>query len=124
MLVLCKLSDLPISAHNLEFEFAHKFMHGGTAESGIYRMDTELSLSPDALIAGNLQVRSPDGFPCSVLDNGAEVLVDVEADAMGIFVGGVCIALATDLSDEHGRWYYWKYNAQELLNQALAAWNS
>jgi len=122
MLVKVKLCDLP-ELTGIEFRFAKDGEICKTVGIAC-KTAQDQQLAIDSLIAGHMIVKTLDGAPMSVLSNATEVWVEVYAEPIGIFVGTVCFALATNLSDEHGRWHYWKYTAAELLDQALNHWNS
>ena len=129
MFVATDLSKLPLAYHGLEFLVDWASVPGFRPKSDlamqecdrIFTIDTMSSFGHDALISGHTIVRDKaSGGLVSVLRADLPVLVDVYAEPEGIFVGNLCVALARDLSDEHRRWHYWKFNAGELLHQALA----
>ena len=125
MLISTKFSKLPDIFDGLEFQFDLVSMPGVSRDAArhtcaVFKIRTDHALSLDALVSGHSIVESPDGGIASVLDHSAPVLVDVVAEPVGIFVGSLCVALSRDLSDKNRRWYYWKYSAKELFDQALA----
>jgi len=128
VLVSAEFKDLPLAYHGLEFLVDHVSVPGFTLKRDtaireaerVFAIDTSQGFGVDSLISGHTIVRDKEsGGLVSVLRADLPVLVDVYAEPQGIFVGNICVALATDLSDQNGRWYYWKYNAGELLRQAL-----
>jgi len=128
MLISAKLSDLP-ALDGLKFQFdvaSNPRCRGRRSqrEKGReYQMDAQGSLSLDALVSGHILIRTPEGGVASALDNGSPILIDVYAEPQGIFVGGYCVVLAHDLSDDDGRWLYWEYSSPELFRQAMALWS-
>lgn len=128
MLVTTDFKELPIAYHGLEFLVDYASMPGFRAKANVaireservFTIDTSLGYGVDSLISGHTIVREKEsGGIVSVLRADLPVLVDVYAEPEGIFVGGLCVAMAHDLSDDFGRWYYWRFNASELLRQAM-----
>ena len=127
MWVSTEFRHLPLAYHGLEFlvDLSNSGFRASAAvaireSDRVFTIDTSLGFGVDSLISGHTIVRDKEsGGLVSVLRANLPVLVDVYAEPEGIFVGGLCIALAHDLSDENGRWYYWKFDAEQLLQQAL-----
>lgn len=130
MLVATKFSELPEFVSGIEFLIDWVTVRGVPGRMAlaevdrVYRTDADHALGIDSVISGHVIVRDKEsGGTCSLLDNGIGVLVDVYAEPQGIFIGGVCVVLAHDLADEHGRWWYWTFTAGQLLKQALDVLN-
>ena len=104
--------------YKLPAEYPCRFRWCRTGEQFINAVYPSLSLN--ALLTGRCVVTSTeDAFAVSwVLDNKADILVEVSHSGGGIFVGGVCFLLERDMED-YDRDHYKSYGAEGLLLLAL-----
>ena len=126
MYITVNFYELPDTVDGLQFQFDLASIPGvlpsvvRNCANDIFKIRTDHALSLDALVSGHTIVETPDGGIASVVSHQLPVIVSVEAEPIGIFVGGLLVALSRDLSDEKRRWHYWKFDSRQLFEQALA----